>query len=199
MVTKKTSTGTTASIEAEEPTKAELQSRMEKAREDISQTVEDIKDNVAEQFESVKETVSDALDWREQFRKHSFAFSLGALAVGYVVGNGLAASLRDGTPNKKGRKSSGLFDEVYAVGERLADEFSDVAETVLLPALGKKIKDTFGIDVSDKLQGLLGTKSATSTAKRPAKKAAAKKAGGKKGTVKRVAGKKMAKKSSSKK
>lgn len=199
MVTKKTSSLTTsAPVEAEEPTKAELQRRMEEAREDISQTVEEIKDTVTEQYENVKETVADALDWREQFRKHSVTFSLGALVVGYVVGNGLAASLQDAAPKKKGRKSSGLFDEVYAVGERLAGEFSEVAETVLLPALGKKIKDTFGIDVSDKLKGLLGTKSAASTRKRPVKKAAVKKASGKKGAAKKVAGKKAAKKSGSK-
>ena len=200
MVTKKPSSPTTTEpTEPEEPTKAELQRRMEEAREDISQTVEEIKDTVVEQYETVKETVSDALDWREQFRKHSVTFSLGALVVGYVVGNGLAASLRDATPKKKGRKSSGLLDEVYAVGERLADEFSDVAQTVLLPALGKKIKDTFGIDVSDKLKGLLPAKSAASTRRLSAKKAAAKKTGGKKGAAKKVAAKKTAKKSSSKK
>ncbi len=203
MVTKKASKTSnhtaTEPVEAEEQTKAELQRRMEEAREDISQTVEEIKDTVVEQYETVKETVTDALDWREQFRKHSVTFSLGALVVGYVVGNGLAASLHDTAPKKKGRKSSGLFDEVYAVGEKLADEFSDVAQTVLLPALGKKIKDIFGLDVSDKLKGLLGTKSAASTRKRPAKKAATKKAGGTKGTAKKVSGKKTAKKSSPKK
>src|SRR5215212_9062659 len=144
MAVKKSSTTTTAPKASEaEPTKAQLQRKMEDARDDISQTVAEIKETVTDQYESVKETVVETLDWREQFRKHSVAFSLGALAVGYVVGTGLAASMTDATPKKKGRKSSGLLDEVYAFGERLSDEFSNVAETILLPALSNKIKDTF--------------------------------------------------------
>ena len=198
MAGKKTSGRAAEPTAAEEPSKAELQRRMEEAREDISQAVEDIKDTVTEQYESVKETVTETLDWRLQFRKHSVAFSLGALAVGYVVGSGLAAALDDATPKKKGRKSGGLLDEIFAFGENLADEFSDVAETVLLPALGKKIKDQFGIDVTDRLRALTPKKRTTRAAskgaakKSPAKKAAAKKsASGKKHSP----GKRAAKKS----
>src|ERR671939_742425 len=95
------SSKTSATNITDDPSKAVLQRRMEEAREDISETVAEIKDTVTEQYESVKETVSETLDWREQFRKHSVAWSLGALAVGYVVGNGLAASLGDATPKKK--------------------------------------------------------------------------------------------------
>src|SRR5215213_4911174 len=98
-----------AAATAKEPGKRELQRRMEEAREDISQTVEEIKETVTEQYESVKETVAETLDWRAQFRKHSVAWSLGALALGYIVGNGIAASLQDATPKKKGRKNPGLL------------------------------------------------------------------------------------------
>ena len=197
MVTKKTKERASAPATTEEPTKAELQRRMEEAREDISQAVEDIKDTVTEQYESVKETVVETLDWREQFRKHSVAFSLGALAVGYVVGTGLAASITDATPKKKGRKSSGLLDEVYAFGERLSDEFSNVAETILLPALSNKIKDTFGIDLSDRLLPSRAAKSTSrSSTKSAAKRRSAKKAAGKKSSAgKRASGKRAAKKS----
>lgn len=181
----------------EEPTKAELQRRMEEAREDISQTVEEIKDTVTEQYESVKETVAETLDWREQFRKHSVTFSLGALAVGYIVGTGLAASLDDATPKKKGRKSSGLLDEIYAFGERLSDEFSEVADTILLPALGKKIKDKFGVDISSRLLALRAAKSEKPRASRSsAKKSSAKKAGSKKSSAKKGGAKKRAAKKS---
>lgn len=174
---------------AEEPTKAELQRRMEEAREDISQTVEEIKETVTEQYESVKETVAEAFDWRAQFRKHSVAWSLGAVAAGYVVGSGLAAALKDTTKQQKGRKSHGLLDDIYAYGEMLAEEFSGVTQTVLLPLLNKKIKDNFGIDLSDKL---LATREARAAAgKRPAKKAA-KKSSSKKGAAKKAAGKKGA-------
>ncbi|MDT4896192.1 MAG: hypothetical protein QOH25_1269 [Acidobacteriota bacterium] len=197
MAEKKTTGRGGAPAVAKEPTKAQLQRRMEEAREDISQTVEEIKDTVTESYESVKETVSDALDWREQFRKHSVAWSLGALTVGYIVGNGIAASLHDATPQKKGRKSSGLLDEVYALGERLSDEFSDVAQTVLLPALSKKIKDTFGIDLSERLHALSPAKRTTGTSsKRTTKKSTAKKASGKKSSAKKsTAAKRAAKKS----
>jgi hypothetical protein len=195
MAEKKTSGRATAPAVEKEPTKAELQRRMEETREDISQTVDEIKDTVTESYESVKETVAETLDWRAQFRKHSIAWSLGALAVGYVVGSGLAASLDDAT-KKRGRKSSGLLDEIYAIGEKLSDEFSGVAQTILLPALGKKIKEKFGIDISDKLQALAPAKRATSATKRTTKRSAAKKTAGKKSSAKKGAsGKRAAKKS----
>jgi hypothetical protein len=192
MASKKAAGRATASTETEEPNKAELQRRMEEAREDISQTVEEIKDTVTEQYESVKETVTETLDWRAQFRKHSVAMSLGALAIGYIVGTGLAASLDDATPKKKGRKSGGLLDEIYALGERISDEFSDVAETVLLPALSKKVKDKFGIDISERLQSLRASKSKPRTVKGSAKKSSAKKAGSKKSAAKKGSAKKRA-------
>ena len=202
MAVKKSSSRAPAAVaaadDAAEPTKAELQRRMEEAREDISQTVEEIKDTVTGTVESVKETVADALDWREQFRKHSVAWSLGALAVGYVVGSGIAASIKDATA-QKGRRSGGLLDNIYAYGEMLADEFTDVAQTVLLPAIGKKIKDSFGVDISGKLAALGAKKisgrsqsQAKRTAKSPAKKTAARKSGGNKGSAKKGAGKKKA-------
>jgi hypothetical protein len=199
MATKKAAANSGSAPAAEaEPTKAELQRRMEEAREDISQTVEEIKDTVTEQYENVKETVSDALDWREQFRKHSVALSLGALAVGYVVGSSLASSLED-TTKKRGRKSGGLIDEIYTMGEKLSDEFSGIAQTILLPALGKKIKDKFGVDVSDKLQALVPAKRATGASTHSTKKSAAKKAGAKKAGAKKSGAKKGgAKKSSGK-
>jgi len=153
--------------------------------------VAEIKDTVTEQYESVKETVSETFDWRAQFRKHSVAFSLGALAVGFIVGNGIAASLEDATP-KRGRKREGLMAEIYTIAENLSEEFSGIAQTILLPALAKKIKDKFGINVSDKLAGLMST--SHSTKRSPAKRATSKKGS----TKKRAPGKKSAKKSSKK-
>ena len=178
-----------ATADAEEPRKAERQRRMEAAREEISQTVEEIKETVTEQYETVKETVAETFDWRAQFRKHSVAFSLGALAVGYVVGTGLAAAIKDTTKQQKGRRSHGLLDDLYSYGEALAEEFSGAAQTVILPLITKKVKDTLGIDLSDKL---LTTRAARAAAgKRPAKKAA-KKSGGKKSAAKKSAAKKAA-------
>jgi hypothetical protein len=75
----------------EEPSKDELQRRMEQARDSITNTVTEIKENVALQVETVK----DALDWREHFKKRPVAWSLGAAGVGFFVGYGIAAALSD--------------------------------------------------------------------------------------------------------
>ena len=74
----------------EEPSKEELQRRMEDARDSITNTVTEIKDNVAQQVESVK----DALDWREHFKKQPVAWSLGAAGVGLFMGYGIAAAIK---------------------------------------------------------------------------------------------------------
>ena len=73
----------------EEPSKEELQRRMEEARDSITNTVTEIKENVAQQVESVK----DALDWREHFKRQPLAWSLGAAGVGFFVGYGIAAAV----------------------------------------------------------------------------------------------------------
>ncbi|MDT7604351.1 MAG: hypothetical protein QOF61_2348 [Acidobacteriota bacterium] len=70
----------------DEPTKEELQRRMEEARDSISQTVNDIKDTVTTQYQNVKETISQSLDWREQYRRRPVAFTVGALGVGLALG-----------------------------------------------------------------------------------------------------------------
>lgn len=67
-------------------TKAELQRRMEEARESITQTVTEIKDTVVTQYQQVKENISDTLDWREQYRRHTLPFTLTAFAVGTFLG-----------------------------------------------------------------------------------------------------------------
>lgn len=75
----------------DDSSKADLQRRMEEARDSITNTVSEIKDNVAQQVETVK----DALDWREHFKKRPVAWSLGAAGVGFFVGYGLAAAISD--------------------------------------------------------------------------------------------------------
>jgi hypothetical protein len=78
----------------EEPSKEELQRRMEEAREAITQTVTEIKETVTNQYYTVKETVSDALDWRYHFRQRPIAFSVGALSLGFLVGYSVAGALK---------------------------------------------------------------------------------------------------------
>jgi hypothetical protein len=211
--------------DGEEPSKEELQRRMEEARESITQTVTEIKETVTNQYYSVKETVSDALDWRHHFRQRPIAFSVGALSVGFLVGYGLAGAFKgDGSdsdypsyeesdvyartgaaPSKyeeeydeehpaalhehyyaaqsvadnpsessedEGEQKPGLIErfrgtpvydrlqtEVSSLGDRFIDELSSTAHKVVLPALFNKIKEMFGVDLSNK-QGQPGGETA---------------------------------------
>lgn len=189
MATKRAAARTASDVN-EEPGKRELQRRMEDAREEISETVNEIKETITDQYESVKETVSETLDWRAQFRKHSVAWSLGAVALGYIVGTGIAATLED-SAKKRGRKREGLMAEVSAIAETVSEELSGVAQTILLPMLLKKVSDTFGIDLSEKLERVRAVHASRGTTKR----SPAKRSSGKKGsTKKRTSGKRSAKK-----
>ena len=222
----------------EDSTKAELQRRMEEARESITQTVTEIKDTVANQYQAVRQSVTDALDWREQYRRRPVAWSVGALSVGFIVGyslggafvgdgeddedylsydedyeSGSAAASGDARyspydservrsaapayaaqsvasgygqrlsspappqrvsdyqpapgvesgatePEKPGllerfketRAYDRLQEEVSGLGDRLLDELSNVGQTVVLPMLFNKVKDMFGVDLSNKQQ-----------------------------------------------
>ncbi len=203
-----------------EPSKEELQRRMEEARESITQTVTEIKETVTNQYYSMKETVSDALDWRHHFRNNPIVFSVGALSVGFLLGYGLTGAIkgsgrgdgddsypsseetdvyarmdatpagyederdeadrrsafhghsyaaqpitdqadessRDETPQKPGLyerfKETSAYDrlqtEVSTLGERFMEELSSTAQNVVLPALFNKLKELFGVDLSNK-------------------------------------------------
>ncbi len=78
----------------EDTTKAELQRRMEEARESITQTVTEIKETVANQYQQVKDTINDSLDWREQYRRRPIPFTVGALGVGLLVGYSVAGAFK---------------------------------------------------------------------------------------------------------
>lgn len=81
-----------ATVGEEDSTKAELQRRMEEARESITQTVTEIKDTVANQYQQVKQQ----LDWREQYRRHPVEFSAGALGVGLLLGYSIGGAFVGG-------------------------------------------------------------------------------------------------------
>jgi hypothetical protein len=164
-------------------TKKELQQQLDDTRESIAQTVTEIKDTVADQYQSVKDTVSETLDWREQFRRHPAAWSLGALSVGYVIGTSLMASLKDT------KHEDQLLKHLAAVSEHFTDELSKrgmdillpaLTGTVLVPLLTNKLNEIFGIDLSHLTEQLLDqgdAKGAASPGKGGKKR---KKSGGKK-------------------
>jgi hypothetical protein len=89
----------------EEPSKQELQRRLDEARDSISHTVGEIRESVASQVQAVKET----LDWREQFKKRPVAWSAGAMGVGFLVGYGLAAMIKS-----DGEEYASSYDRYYA-------------------------------------------------------------------------------------
>jgi len=242
-----------AESEDTDSTKAELQRRMEEARESITQTVTEIKDTVANQYQAVRDTVTEALDWREQYRKRPVAFSIGALSAGFILGYTVAGTFKgDGSayegeddyptyeesdvysttgavPSKLSASSYGqerselirpaaaaaagstgatqssaasgsysyqksaslqsaydntslgssaqeaeadkpglierfketraydkLQEEVSVLGDRFIEELSSVGRNVVLPALFAKVKDLFGVDLSNQQRGLAG-------------------------------------------
>ncbi|MCA1566246.1 MAG: hypothetical protein LC803_11535 [Acidobacteria bacterium] len=76
----------------DELTKAELQRRMDEARESITQTVTEIKDTVTTQYQNVRESISQSLDWREQYRRRPVEFTVAALGVGLLLGYGIGGA-----------------------------------------------------------------------------------------------------------
>ncbi|HET8781061.1 MAG TPA: hypothetical protein VFM63_01495 [Pyrinomonadaceae bacterium] len=78
-------------VTSEEPSKEELQRRLDVTRDSISQTVTEIKETVANQVQAVKDT----LDWREQFKKRPVAWSAGALGLGFLTGYCVAGVFRE--------------------------------------------------------------------------------------------------------
>jgi ElaB/YqjD/DUF883 family membrane-anchored ribosome-binding protein len=144
-----------------EPTLDELQRRAEAARESLAQTVAEIKETVTDKYETVKEEVSDALDWREQYRKHPAEWALAALVIGFAAGYGLAGAL-GGT-----KFFAHLRDEAEDFGDRLVKVLADLGDEALArlgniehlltpalvgavaPVLASQLKGLSGLDLSD--------------------------------------------------
>ena len=126
--------------------KAELQRRMNEARDSISHTVEEIKETVEEQYEAVKRTVDGVRDWREQFQKDPIVWSVGALSAGFALGYTL------GYTHKNVGRPRQAHSEVAAFANSLIDELSAVGNSLVMPSLNSKIKELFGFDFSDMLE-----------------------------------------------
>lgn len=137
-----------AAGEAGGETKEALERRMDEARESIAQTVTEIKDTVVDKYEAVKESVEGALDWREQFRSHPVAWALGALAVGYVVGNSVAAAARGAGDDDR------LISQLSALADRFTDELSEQGMKILTPVLSGAVLVPILIDKVGELSGL---------------------------------------------
>jgi hypothetical protein len=162
--------------------KAQLQKRIEETRESISHTVDEIKETVTDQYEAVKDTVADVIGWNEEFSKNPVVWGLGALSVGLIIGYSIAVVRQDdGRPSTRKRSRSD------SPADNFFDGVSRVGMNFVLPAVTNKIKDVFGIDLSQQLLSLVSGETdrrETRTRRKSSAKAGAKR-GAKKGASKR--------------
>src|ERR1700759_1306569 len=93
--------------------KQELQRRMEKTRESISETVAEIKSVVTHEYDEVKGTVETAkqsfgemLDWRTEFERNPLVWGAGAVSIGILVGFGIAHAFDEEDKSGRRRKKS---------------------------------------------------------------------------------------------
>lgn len=165
-----------AEAPSEELTKAELQARMEKTRENLAESVEELKDRVERQYDSVKETVTGVLQYREQFKEEPLVWSLGALSAGFALGYTL------GYAHKNIKRSGRNHSQIAEFADTMTRQLSTVGEHLVMPALNVQIKELFGFDFSKLLEEMSsakrsgGKKRATKkrSTKKPARKQAAK-------------------------
>ena len=168
-----------AEAEGDSPSKAQLQRQIDETRDSISQTVDEIKETVSDQYEAVKDTVADVIGWNEEFSKNPVVWGLGALSVGLIIGYSIATVRQDGPPSRR-RRSDSSADNFF-------DGISRVGMNVVLPAVTHKIKDLFGVDLSEHLLGLAGggRQERKVSRTRGTKKRASKKGSGKKRATKK--------------
>ena len=169
---------------AKEPGKAELERRMQEARESISATVAEIKETVEEQYETVKETIGGVAEWREQFQKEPLVWSLGALAAGFALGYTLGYAHK----NTSGHKQS----EIAAFADSLVDELSTVSNSLIMPTLNNQIRQLFGFDFSNVLEEIKTVKRGGPQKKRTKKPVAKRTASNKSAASKSAASKSVA-------
>jgi hypothetical protein len=149
----------TAEEEKEAPSKPDLQRQIGRTRESLADTVEEIKETAEQGYASVKETVSGVLDYREQFQKEPLVWSLGALSAGFALGYAVGHAHKLST--KKAKNS-----QIAQFTDGMVDELSKVGQSLVVPALGAKIREFFGFDFSELLGDMTGTKK--SSARKPA-------------------------------
>jgi hypothetical protein len=127
--------------------KQELQRRMEKARESISETVAEIKSVVTHEYDEVKGTVETAkqsfgemLDWRTEFERNPLVWGAGAVSIGILVGFGIAHAFDEEDKSGRRRKKS------ESKAGHIVAELSGFAD-VVLPTISSKVKELFGLDL----------------------------------------------------
>jgi len=116
----------------DEPSKQELQRRLDEARDSISHTVTEIRESVANQVQAVKQT----LDWREQFKKRPVVWSASAAGVGFLVGCGVAGLVKG-----DGRRVSAKDKDYESSYDRYVGESkSYAAQPIVQPSSATEYK-----------------------------------------------------------
>ena len=169
--------------------KVQLQRRIEETRESISQTVEEIKETVTDQYEAVKDTVADVIGWNEEFSKNPVVWGLGAMSVGLIIGYSIAVVRQDSGKPSAARRLDSSADNFF-------DGISRVGMNIVLPAVTQKVRDLFGVDLTQQLMGLISGEHERHET-RPRRKSS-KKAGTKRGSKKSASKRRTTKKSSTK-
>jgi hypothetical protein len=159
-----------AEAPTDELSKAELQARMEKTRENLAESVEELKERVERQYDSVKETVTGVLQYREQFKEEPLVWSLGALSAGFALGYTL------GYAHKNMKGSGRNHSQIAEFADTMTHQLSTVGEHLVMPALNVQIKELFGFDFSKLLEEMSSSKR-SGAKKRPNKKRSTKKPG----------------------
>jgi hypothetical protein len=146
----------------DQPTKRQLQRKMEQTRESVAETVEEIKETVGEQIATAKQAVTGVLDYREEFQKEPLVWSLGALSAGFALGYTMGYAHKEA---KGARKKS----EAAAFANSIVNELSVVGNSLVMPALNARIKDLFGFDFSEVLRSIEGANKPSKARKRTRK------------------------------
>jgi hypothetical protein len=127
-----------------EDEKAQLQRRLDEARQSISETVGDIKETVEGQFATAKETITGILDWRAGFQQDPIVWSVGSLSAGFALGYTLGYAKRKGA---LGAKHSGLS----AFADTLLRELAGLRHRLPTAALDPTFKRVLGFELSELL------------------------------------------------
>jgi hypothetical protein len=113
-------------------TKAELQRRMDEARESITNTVTEIKETVMTQYQQVREQITDSLDWREQYRRRPVPFTVGAFGVGLVLGYAITGAVKGDREDydEDDYETDASFDRIEQGFDRMAGQRSYAAQPI---------------------------------------------------------------------
>jgi hypothetical protein len=137
-----------------EPSRAELEARMDEARASIGRTMDELKDTIGERVDAVADTVNGVLTMSDQFQREPVAWSLGALSAGFAMGYSLGRAHHAKTAGGRPSKLARLADDVAA-------ELATFGGALVSPGLAAELKQTFGVDLTGALARIVAQQTRT--------------------------------------